>query len=64
MIFFFDSALNIVEIKNEISFSYSKKANTEGSGKIELLEIPLPNSFYISIYAGEDYITSGFIKDI
>ena len=64
MIFFFDSALNIVEIKNEISFSYSKKANTEGSGKIELLEIPLPNSFYISIYAGEEYIASGFIKDI
>ena len=63
-VYFFDKDLKIVEIKNEVSFSYNKKANREGSGKIEVFDIPNPESLYVSILHNKEYITSGFITEI
>ena len=64
MVYFFDKDLKIVEIKTEVSFSYNKKANREGSGKIEVFDIPNPESLYVSILHNKEYITSGFITEI
>ncbi|MGP1520240.1 MAG: hypothetical protein ACTTIZ_01845 [Treponema sp.] len=64
MIYFFDKELKFVDGKNEIAFSYNKKINREGSGKLELSEMPKPESFFISIYHDEKYIASGFITEI
>ena len=75
MIYFFDKDLNIVDHKNELSFSYNKKANREGTGKIEIEGSLHKDALYISIYAIENlnegatlenlkYIASGFIAEI
>lgn len=75
MIYFFDKDLNIVDHKNELSFSYNKKVNREGTGKIEVEGSLHKDALYISIYAIENlnegatlknlkYIASGFIAEI
>ena len=75
MIYFLNKDLCVVDKKNEISFSFSKKANREGSGKIEIADMPNKESFYISVYehtqetfnsSAEDqtYIISGFIQEV
>ena len=75
MIYFFNKDLRVIDKKNEISFSFSKKANREGSGKIEIADMPNKESVYISIYehtqenfysTAEDqtYIISGFIQEV
>lgn len=71
MIYFFDKNLQILERKNEISFSFAKKANKEGGGKIEVEDFPHRDSVYISIYeantrgrGNNNYIASGFIEEI
>ena len=63
MIYFFDTKLKIVDIKNEISYSFNKKANREGSGKIEVESLPNPFACYVSIYENNEYIISGLIKE-
>ena len=71
MIYFFDKNLQILERKNEISFSFAKKANKDGGGKIEVEDFPHRDSVYISIYeantrgiGNNNYIASGFIEEI
>ncbi len=72
MIYFFDKALSLIEVKNEVSFSFSKKANKEGSGKIELAELPNKEAVYVAIYTEEmnqntktfQYVASGFIAEV
>lgn len=49
MILFYNSNLKFLDAQNEVSFSYSKKAGKEGSGKIELLKMPPQESIYIII---------------
>lgn len=50
MIYFFDRDLNIVDLKNELSFSFNKKANREGGGKIEVEGELNKEALYVSIY--------------
>ena len=75
MIYFFNKDLRVIDKKNEISFSFSKKANREGSGKIEIADMPNKESVYISIYEhtqetfnstaiDQTYIISGFIQEV
>ena len=69
MIYYFDSELQFLGIEDEVSFSYSKKANLEGSGKVSVLTLPPKEALYIIIYAVDkivgknEYITSGYISE-
>ena len=56
MIFFYDIAFNLLSMQRESSFSYNKKENKEGSGKIELLELPPSQAFYIIAYTENEII--------
>ena len=49
MIYLYNTHFEIVEVVNEVSFSYSKKAGKEGGGKVALLAPPNKDSFYLII---------------
>jgi len=71
MILFYNSKLECVSSQNEVSFSYSKKAGKEGSGKVEVLNAPPHDAIYIILLDGIqnnsndtkniEYIASGYI---
>ncbi|MGP1438528.1 MAG: hypothetical protein ACTTKH_05590 [Treponema sp.] len=64
MIYFFNSTLKVVDAVHEVGFSYNKKVNREGSGKVDLVSMPHPESLYLSIFNNNDFITSGFIVEL
>ena len=61
MIFFFDKALAYISHVEEVGFSYNKKANSEGSGKIEVLELPPKKAMYLIIQREGENVASGYI---
>ena len=63
MVLFFDNNLSFIANADISSFSFNKKINKEGSGRITLLH-PLPkNSFFLILFNEGEKIAEGYITD-